>query len=63
LAREAVELAGDERTPIALKSKGKPRILHTEENETIGCSEAAGMLIIENEQNLSEDGMLYNVRR
>jgi hypothetical protein len=63
LAREAVKLAGDERTPIALESKGKPGILHAKENETIGCSEAAGMPIIENEQNLSEDRMLYNERR
>jgi hypothetical protein len=63
LAREAVKLAGDERTPIALESKGKPGVLHAKEHETIGCSESAGILIIENEQNLSEERMLYNERR
>jgi len=51
LTREAIELAGDERTPVPLESKGKLRILY------------AGIPIIENEQNFSEDGVLYNERR
>jgi hypothetical protein len=63
LTRETVKLAGNERTPIALESKGKPRVLHAKENETIGCSESAGVLVVENEQNLSKEGMLYNERR
>jgi hypothetical protein len=63
LTREAIELAGDERTPVPLESKGKLRILYAEENETISCSKAAGIPIIENEQNFSEDGVLYNERR
>ncbi|MGA8386284.1 MAG: hypothetical protein WB687_13420 [Candidatus Cybelea sp.] len=63
MAREAVKPAGDERTPIALESEGKPGVLHAKENETIGCSESAGALVVENEQNLSEEGMLYNERR
>jgi hypothetical protein len=63
LAREAIKPAGDEATPITLKSKGKLRIFDAEENETIGGGESASVLIIENERNLSEGGMLYNERR
>ncbi|MGA8795769.1 MAG: hypothetical protein WB526_01715 [Candidatus Cybelea sp.] len=63
MAREAVKPAGDERTPIALESKGKPWVVHAKENETIGCSESAGVLVVENEQNLSEEGMVDNERR
>ncbi|MFY9738474.1 MAG: hypothetical protein WAK11_05405 [Candidatus Cybelea sp.] len=62
MAREAIKLAGDEHVPLALESKGKPGIFHAKENETVGCSESA-VPIIENEQDLSEDGVLYNERR
>jgi len=62
LPREVVKLAGDEVVPIALKSEGKPRIPHAEEHETVRYSESAGILI-ENECNLSEGGMLYNEPR
>jgi hypothetical protein len=59
LGCQAVKLAGDEGTPLALESEDKRRILHAEENETIGCSESANMLVIENERNLSEEAVSF----
>jgi hypothetical protein len=64
LARATVKFAGDEGTPLSLESEGKLRILHAEENKTIGGSESTiRMPIVENERNFTEGGMLYNERR
>jgi hypothetical protein len=62
LSREIVKPAGDEVAPLALESEGKLRVLDAEENETIGYGKSAGVVIIEDEHNLSEGGMLHDER-
>jgi len=62
LSREVVKLAGDEVAPLALESEGELWVLDAEESETIGYCKSTGLLTIENEHNLSKNGMLYNER-